>query len=103
RALEGLAVRQGDAAHERLSRADLFARTREQAQPGRYGHHARGATTGGRPGADVEAVEWRHLLQAPVHRRRSDEAAGHRPEPDRDGPGRLAEVPRREGAGLRPG
>jgi LCP family protein required for cell wall assembly len=95
RTLEGLALPEGRAAHERLPRPDLLARPREPAQPGRHGHHARGAAAGRCAGADVQALRRGHVLQAPLHRRRSDEAARDRSVADGAGADRLAEVPRR--------
>ena len=49
-ALEGLALRQGRAAHERQARARLLARAQEPAQSRRHRHHAHRAPAGRPPG-----------------------------------------------------
>src|SRR5205085_4363632 len=93
RALEELALPEGRAAHERLPRPHLLARSREHAQSSRQRHHTRRAAAGGAAGADVEALGREHLLQAALHRRRPDEAASDGSVADRADADRLAEVP----------
>ena len=57
RPLAGLALRQGQAAHERPARADLLARAQERARPGRHGLHARRAQPAGAERGDGQAHE----------------------------------------------
>ena len=54
--VEGLAVRQGRAAHGRPAGAGLLAHPREPAQPGRHGHHARRAPAGRAPRATLRKL-----------------------------------------------
>ena len=51
----GLALREGQAEDGRQARADLLARPREPARPGRQRPHARRAAAGGRRGDDEQA------------------------------------------------
>ena len=77
-AVAGLALREGEADDGRQARADLLARPREPARPGRERPHARRAAAGGRRGDDEQARLRRHVREAAVHRRRPRQAAGHR-------------------------
>ena len=62
-----LALREGQAAHERPARAHLLAHPREPAQPARERLHARGAPAGRDAGGDLEA----HLARCDGARCRS--------------------------------
>ena len=94
RQVAGLAVREGQPAHERRARADLLAHPRERARPIGDGLHARRAAAGRDRRGHLEARVVRDVPEGAVQGQLVREAA-------RDGPldqparrARLGEVPR---------
>ena len=67
---DGWRFAQGQAAHGRPARADLLARPKERAEPGRHRLLAGRAQPAGAPGGRRQADELRDAREAAVHRRR---------------------------------
>ena len=93
----GLAVREGHADDGRQAGADLLARPREPARPGRERPHPRRAAAGCRRGDDRRARLLRDVPEAAVHRRRPRRAADDRPLRGPAAPARLDAVPLERG------
>ena len=101
--LEGLAVRQGPAAHGRTTRARLLAHPHEPARPVRDRRHENSAPAGGRRRGRGQDRELRDVHQAAVHGRLARVTARNRSLGVAARSARLGSVPRRQVAALPPG